>query len=141
MRPSHGSKADMSVQAQATIQQRYYDSPKDDRDRLMRCWGYTDCGDCHRSEGFCGWCAIVSSPFSHVACVDLATFNNLISSLPHVSRYPEILFPKLSLYCRPFAMLIFAHWGLNGLNCGPRGWDVKFLLLRFLLLLLLSLVR
>ncbi|KAH7349009.1 hypothetical protein BKA66DRAFT_477104 [Pyrenochaeta sp. MPI-SDFR-AT-0127] len=37
---------------------RYQDSPKEDRDRLRKCWGFTDCGDCHRSEGFCGWCAI-----------------------------------------------------------------------------------
>ncbi|KAF1918689.1 hypothetical protein BDU57DRAFT_554132 [Ampelomyces quisqualis] len=38
--------------------QRYQDSPKDDLDRLLKCWGYLDCGDCHRSDGFCGWCPI-----------------------------------------------------------------------------------
>ncbi|KAF2021310.1 hypothetical protein BU24DRAFT_416971 [Aaosphaeria arxii CBS 175.79] len=46
---------------QLILAQRWQDSPKDDRQRLEKCWGYTDCGDCHRSEGFCGWCAIVSS--------------------------------------------------------------------------------
>jgi len=44
-------------------QQKWEDSPKDDRRRLEKCWGYTDCGDCHRSDGFCGWCAIVSLYF------------------------------------------------------------------------------
>lgn len=43
--------------------QRWEDSPKDDRKRLELCWGYTDCGDCHRSIGFCGWCAIVSAVY------------------------------------------------------------------------------
>jgi hypothetical protein len=42
---------------------RYRDSPKDDWDRLFECWGYQDCGDCHRSKGFCGWCAIVRASF------------------------------------------------------------------------------
>lgn len=40
---------------------RWEDSPKDDRKRLEKCWGYNDCGDCHRSVGFCGWCAISST--------------------------------------------------------------------------------
>jgi hypothetical protein len=44
-------------------QQKWEDSPKNDRKRLEKCWGYTDCGDCHRSDGFCGWCAIVSLCF------------------------------------------------------------------------------
>ncbi|KAF2191823.1 hypothetical protein K469DRAFT_556602 [Zopfia rhizophila CBS 207.26] len=43
------------------LMQRWQDSPKDDRKRLELCWGYQDCGDCHRSEGFCGWCAISST--------------------------------------------------------------------------------
>ncbi|KAH7135210.1 hypothetical protein B0J11DRAFT_517844 [Dendryphion nanum] len=41
--------------------QRWEDSPKHDRKRLEKCWGYNDCGDCHRSDGFCGWCAISST--------------------------------------------------------------------------------
>lgn len=41
------------------LQQRWDDSPKDNRERLELCWGYSDCGDCHRSKGHCGWCAIV----------------------------------------------------------------------------------
>ncbi|KAF1847743.1 uncharacterized protein K460DRAFT_276371 [Cucurbitaria berberidis CBS 394.84] len=40
------------------LHERYQDSPKEDGERLKKCWGYNDCGDCHRSEGFCGWCAI-----------------------------------------------------------------------------------
>ncbi|PSN74393.1 hypothetical protein BS50DRAFT_567229 [Corynespora cassiicola Philippines] len=43
------------------LQQRWENSPKDDRKRLEKCWGYTDCGDCHRSDGYCGWCAISST--------------------------------------------------------------------------------
>ncbi|KAF2844956.1 hypothetical protein T440DRAFT_409117 [Plenodomus tracheiphilus IPT5] len=42
----------------ALFEQRYADSAKEDRERLRRCWGYTDCGDCHRSAGHCGWCAM-----------------------------------------------------------------------------------
>ncbi|ORX97450.1 hypothetical protein BCR34DRAFT_577939 [Clohesyomyces aquaticus] len=45
------------------LTQRWEDSPKDDRKRLELCWGYQDCGDCHRSKGFCGWCPIVSAIF------------------------------------------------------------------------------
>ncbi|KAF1997004.1 hypothetical protein P154DRAFT_442115 [Amniculicola lignicola CBS 123094] len=43
------------------LNQRWEDSPKDDRKRLEKCWGYVDCGDCHRSDGHCGWCAISST--------------------------------------------------------------------------------
>ncbi|KAF1967457.1 hypothetical protein BU23DRAFT_602877 [Bimuria novae-zelandiae CBS 107.79] len=43
------------------LQQRWEDSPKDNRERLELCWGYNDCGDCHRSKGHCGWCAISST--------------------------------------------------------------------------------
>ncbi|PVI04318.1 hypothetical protein DM02DRAFT_518944 [Periconia macrospinosa] len=42
----------------AILQQRWEHSPKDDRERLELCWGYNDCGDCHRSKGFCGWCPL-----------------------------------------------------------------------------------
>ncbi|KAF2269321.1 hypothetical protein CC78DRAFT_277514 [Lojkania enalia] len=45
----------------ALLQQKWEDSPKDDRKRLELCWGYNDCGDCHRSIGNCGWCAISST--------------------------------------------------------------------------------
>ncbi|KAF2448599.1 hypothetical protein P171DRAFT_452386 [Karstenula rhodostoma CBS 690.94] len=41
--------------------QRWEDSPRDNRKRLELCWGYNDCGDCHRSKGHCGWCAISST--------------------------------------------------------------------------------
>ncbi|OAG04869.1 uncharacterized protein CC84DRAFT_808176 [Paraphaeosphaeria sporulosa] len=40
------------------LHQRWEDSPEDNRKRLELCWGYNDCGDCHRSKGHCGWCAI-----------------------------------------------------------------------------------
>ncbi|CAI6306138.1 unnamed protein product [Periconia digitata] len=40
------------------LQERWESSPKDDRHRLELCWGYNDCGDCHRSDGFCGWCPL-----------------------------------------------------------------------------------
>lgn len=44
----------------ALIYEQYKDAPKDDWDRLLKCWGIEDCGDCHRSNGSCGWCPIVS---------------------------------------------------------------------------------
>lgn len=54
--------------------QRYLDSPKDDWDRLYKCWGYLDCGDCHRSDGFCGWCPMVCFiPFLPQHCSDCLT--------------------------------------------------------------------
>ncbi|KAL5436126.1 hypothetical protein PMIN06_010950 [Paraphaeosphaeria minitans] len=43
------------------LQRRWEDSPEDNRKRLELCWGYNDCGDCHRSKGHCGWCAISST--------------------------------------------------------------------------------
>lgn len=49
---------DASTNVTELLLQRYQDSPKEDGERLKKCWGYTDCGDCHRSDGFCGWCAI-----------------------------------------------------------------------------------
>ncbi|KAH7071221.1 hypothetical protein BKA63DRAFT_517549 [Paraphoma chrysanthemicola] len=56
-------RADASADAPHNItdivRQRYKDSPKDDRDRLLKCWGIMDCGDCHRSD--CGWCPISST--------------------------------------------------------------------------------
>jgi hypothetical protein len=51
------------------IYQRYQDSPKEDWERLKRCWGYGDCGDCHRAVGHCGWCAIVRL-LSHMLLVE-----------------------------------------------------------------------
>ncbi|KAF2023617.1 hypothetical protein EK21DRAFT_105200 [Setomelanomma holmii] len=60
---SAGQRADADASTNVTdiLLQRYKDSPKDDWDRLFKCWGYTDCGDCHRSDGFCGWCPISST--------------------------------------------------------------------------------
>lgn len=42
----------------AILQQRYDDGSEEERLRLRKCWGYDDCGDCHRSDGACGWCAL-----------------------------------------------------------------------------------
>lgn len=52
---------DASINVTELIHQRLQSSPKDDWERLKQCWGYTDCGDCHRSKGHCGWCAISST--------------------------------------------------------------------------------
>lgn len=52
-----------SYNASGLFEQRYQDSPKEDQERLKKCWGYLDCGDCHRSKGHCGWCAIVRCLF------------------------------------------------------------------------------
>lgn len=139
----HGGKAEISSQAQAYIKQRYQDSPKNDRDRLMKCWGYIDCGDCHRSEGFCGWCAIVSLTVRPCP-LSASTLHNLTyvrDSHQHVSHSPEIPFQGLSLCYLLSATRISALWALNALNCVLRGWDVRFLRSRFLRLSLRFLVR
>jgi hypothetical protein len=60
---------DTSRNVTALLLQRYQDSPKDDWSRLLKCWGYLDCGDCHRSEGFCGWCPIVRLPLRSTCVV------------------------------------------------------------------------
>ncbi|KAH9882633.1 hypothetical protein J1614_000869 [Plenodomus biglobosus] len=52
------SDASATINASALFEQRHANSGEEDRARLRKCWGYTDCGDCHRSEGNCGWCAI-----------------------------------------------------------------------------------
>lgn len=43
------------------LQRRWDDSPKDDKLRLEKCWGYQDCEDCYSCDGVCGWCPIVSA--------------------------------------------------------------------------------
>lgn len=84
--------------------ERWEDSPKDDRKRLEKCWGYNDCGDCHRSDGFCGWCAIVSLHllfdrttcrpflrnillFAHHICPDDAQGADVMSLLVHLVHF------------------------------------------------------
>ena len=57
---------DASTNVTELIHGRLQSSPKEDWDRLLKCWGYDDCGDCHRSEGHCGWCAIVRTHFVHL---------------------------------------------------------------------------
>ena len=49
----------LSINTTLLLEERQQFTPKDDWSRLLRCWGQTDCGDCHRSKGFCGWCPIV----------------------------------------------------------------------------------
>jgi hypothetical protein len=71
---------DALLNVSTILQQRWEHSPKDDRERLELCWGYTDCGDCHRSKGFCGWCPLVS------LCNNLA--RTLHKSRFKYSRYP-----------------------------------------------------
>lgn len=50
---------DVFVNVTELIHQRLETSSDKDWERLKLCWGYLDCGDCHRSKGHCGWCAIV----------------------------------------------------------------------------------
>ncbi|KAJ4993473.1 hypothetical protein SVAN01_01021 [Stagonosporopsis vannaccii] len=50
-----------SFNVTSILYERYQDAPKDDWDRLFKCWGISDCGDCHRSNGSCGWCPISST--------------------------------------------------------------------------------
>ncbi|EUC47008.1 hypothetical protein COCMIDRAFT_91234 [Bipolaris oryzae ATCC 44560] len=52
---------DAWINATELFHHRLQSSPKEDWDRLKLCWGYMDCGDCHRSKGHCGWCAISST--------------------------------------------------------------------------------
>ena len=44
------------------LAKRLEDGTSEERDRLNECWKYTfrDCGDCHRSQAGCGWCAVLS---------------------------------------------------------------------------------
>ncbi|KAF2871103.1 hypothetical protein BDV95DRAFT_494640 [Massariosphaeria phaeospora] len=58
---SSSSTAITTSKREELLRARWEDSPKDERGRLERCWGYSDCGDCHRSEGRCGWCGISST--------------------------------------------------------------------------------
>ncbi|KAF2203793.1 hypothetical protein GQ43DRAFT_239674 [Delitschia confertaspora ATCC 74209] len=59
--------------------QRWENSAKEDRKRLELCWGYLDCGDCHRSKGFCGWCPISST------CLPLPTHPQISAHFPLLS--------------------------------------------------------
>ncbi|KAF1962553.1 hypothetical protein CC80DRAFT_512696 [Byssothecium circinans] len=79
------SNTDAVVNVTAILQQRWEHSPDDDKKRLELCWGYSDCGDCHRSDGFCGWCALSQT------CLPLPT-DPLSRSFPLLSpiRYKFI---------------------------------------------------
>ncbi|EMD92164.1 hypothetical protein COCC4DRAFT_129925 [Bipolaris maydis ATCC 48331] len=61
--PASSAKRDNDALLNTTelFHQRLQKSPKEDWERLKLCWGYMDCGDCHRSPGHCGWCAISST--------------------------------------------------------------------------------
>ncbi|KAF2646900.1 hypothetical protein P280DRAFT_495124 [Massarina eburnea CBS 473.64] len=52
------ANADALFNVTEILQQRWGDGSDANRERLELCWGYGDCGDCHRSKGFCGWCAL-----------------------------------------------------------------------------------
>lgn len=56
-----GNEAATSYNLTEIFQLRMQGTPKEDWDRLNKCWGYIDCGDCHRSEGHCGWCPLSST--------------------------------------------------------------------------------
>jgi hypothetical protein len=123
---------DQSMNVTELIHQRLHSSPKEDWERLFKCWGYQDCGDCHRSEGHCGWCAIVCEhfpspcpmPFTLRYCeLLLSSFN----SPQRAFRCLEILCQKLSLCFRPFGITRYALYLLSALSCVPRGWAVKCL--------------
>jgi hypothetical protein len=83
-----GSSSDTPFNVTEIFRQRWEDSPEDNRKRLELCWGYNDCGDCHRSKGHCGWCAIVSlsslnSPLNHVRSLQTIV---LFHRVPHLQR-------------------------------------------------------
>ncbi|KAF2744906.1 hypothetical protein M011DRAFT_448206 [Sporormia fimetaria CBS 119925] len=81
----HDSASNVAKQVNKSLQTRWENSPKEYKQRLEKCWGYTDCGDCHRSEGFCGWCAISNT------CLPLPT-DPVSSAFPLLSplRYKFI---------------------------------------------------
>lgn len=68
------SSVDALFNVTELLQQRWEDSPEDNRKRLELCWGYDDCGDCHRSKGHCGWCAIVSLIISVNSYITFKTY-------------------------------------------------------------------
>jgi hypothetical protein len=72
------------------VLQRYQDSPKDDWDRLVKCWGYLDCGDCHRSTGFCGWCPIVR--FHLLSALNVRILIELFLNIGIVIHMPTITY-------------------------------------------------
>jgi hypothetical protein len=82
--------------------QRYPDPPNDeDRERLKQCWGYTDCGDCHRSKGFCGWCALVR------AFLTLTPYSPLSLTPHHMTPYSIHVNSATNCSCALFQPPIF----------------------------------
>ena len=55
------------INVTSLLYEQYQNAPEDEWDRLYKCWGISDCGDCHRSNEFCGWCPIVSNPLHLLA--------------------------------------------------------------------------
>lgn len=126
--PATSAKRDDDASKNVTelIHQRLQSSPKDDWGRLLECWGYDDCGDCHRSEGHCGWCAIVcshslNSRLLHSPPRYRELLLNLFNSPRRAFRYLRMLCQKLSLSFHPFATTLYALCRPSALSCVPRG--------------------
>jgi len=126
--PATSAKRDDDASKTVTelIHQRLQSSPKDDWGRLFKCWGYDDCGDCHRSKGHCGWCAIVCSHPLHQLVMHSPLGNRELSLTPFNSprrAFPclRTLYQKLFLSFHPFATTRYALYHLSALSCVPRG--------------------
>lgn len=89
------------------IYERYQDAPKDDWNRLLKCWGISDCGDCHRSNGSCGWCPIVSDAFTRYPyCTTMCTtVGNIFQSLTSQQSSTCLPLPRESFWDKTFPLL------------------------------------
>ena len=119
---------DASYNVTELLLERYKDSPKDDWERLVNCWGYTDCGDCHRSDGHCGWCPIVG----------LIRSNDFINLLLNRANSRRRVFPYQWIAClarflcyRRCGTSSFALKDRRDSSFVLRGWAAKFLRSRF----------
>jgi hypothetical protein len=104
------------------LQQRWESSPKEDRKRLEKCWGYNDCGDCHRSDGFCGWCALVSLalrlPMQTIVHSEFS-MSNTVDSRKLVFLFLQTRSHAHSRFFRPCATSSSAPLVLSALSCAP----------------------
>lgn len=122
------SRDDASLNVTELLLQRQQNSPKDDLDRLLKCWGYLDCGDCHRSDGFCGWCPIVRLhliiSLMHV-CVFIALRLTSMHSPSRASLYRMINSRAHFRCCLPLGTTQFVLWDPNALSFGLQVWGAK----------------
>ncbi|KAF2276469.1 uncharacterized protein EI97DRAFT_494046 [Westerdykella ornata] len=140
----------LNVSTEGVLQNRWTDSSQEERKRLEKCWGYMDCGDCHRSDGFCGWCALSNtclplpntrfsrtlpllSPLTHpnICAMGSERFELRTTGLGCQVSTITFLTALVTIFCTVFGVLVLVwgarllRWGWTGVKGLKGGWEVR----------------